>query len=102
MTANSPAMTRGMVLLFAFCCGAIVANLYYAQPIIELIAPDVGLSSTVASLIVSLTQIGYALGLFFLVPLGDLLENRRLMILTTLVAIASLLGAAFIEQPNLF
>lgn len=55
-----------------------------------------------ASLIVSLTQIGYALGLFFLVPLGDLLENRKLMILTTVVAIASLLGAAFTEQPNLF
>ncbi|MFW0759191.1 MFS transporter [Pseudomonas sp. H11T01] len=95
-------MTRGMVLLFAFCCGAIVANIYYAQPIIELIAPDIGLSSTMASLIVSLTQIGYALGLFFLVPLGDLLENRRLMIITTVIAIASLLGAAFIDQPNAF
>ena len=98
----SATMTRGMVLLFAFCCGAIVANIYYAQPIIELIAPDLGLSSALASLIVSLTQIGYALGLFFLVPLGDLLENRRLMICTTLVAIASLLGAAFIQQPNAF
>nr|BFE95131.1 hypothetical protein GCM10020185_56670 [Pseudomonas brassicacearum subsp. brassicacearum] len=70
MSAHSPTspgspLTRGMVLLFAFCCGAIVANIYYAQPIIELIAPDVGLSSTMASLIVSLTQIGYALGLFF-------------------------------------
>ena len=86
-------MTRGMVLLFAFCCGAIVANIYYAQPIIGLIAPDIGLTNTMASLIVSLTQIGYALGLFFLVPLGDMLENRRLMIITTLVAIASLLGS---------
>ncbi|SFX89922.1 MULTISPECIES: MFS transporter [unclassified Pseudomonas] len=95
-------MTRGMVLLFAFCCGAIVANIYYSQPIIELIAPDIGLTSTMASLIVSLTQIGYALGLFFLVPLGDLLENRRLMTLTSLVAIASLLGAAFTDQPNVF
>ncbi|WP_431034556.1 MFS transporter [Pseudomonas yamanorum] len=95
-------MTRGMVMLFAFCCGAIVANIYYAQPIIELIAPDIGLTPAMASLIVSLTQIGYALGLFFLVPLGDLLENRRLMIITTVVAIASLLGAAFTEQPNLF
>ncbi|KPB29920.1 Major facilitator transporter [Pseudomonas syringae pv. syringae] len=91
-----------MVMLFAFCCGAIVANIYYAQPIIELIAPDIGLSSTAASLIVSLTQIGYALGLFFLVPLGDLLENRRLMLVTTVVAILSLLGAAFAEQPNVF
>lgn len=95
-------MTRGMVMLFAFCCGAIVANIYYAQPIIELIAPDIGLTPAMASLIVSLTQIGYALGLFFLVPLGDLLENRKLMIATTVVAIASLLGAAFTEQPNLF
>lgn len=107
MTATSKAphpgtMTRGMVMLFAFCCGAIVANLYYTQPIIEMIAPDIGLTPAMASLIVSLTQIGYALGLFFLVPLGDLLENRKLMISTTVVSIASLLGAAFIEQPNLF
>ncbi len=102
LPASNVTMTRGMVLLFAFCCGAIVANIYYAQPIIELIAPDLGLSSSLASLIVSLTQIGYALGLFFLVPLGDLLENRRLMIITTLVAIASLLGAAYTQQPNAF
>ncbi|NAO26614.1 MFS transporter [Pseudomonas syringae pv. dysoxyli] len=101
-THNAVAMTPAMVMLFAFCCGAIVANIYYAQPIIELIAPDIGLSSTAASLIVSLTQIGYALGLFFLVPLGDLLENRRLMLVTTVVAILSLLGAAFAEQPNVF
>ncbi|WP_323166797.1 MFS transporter, partial [Pseudomonas bubulae] len=67
-----------------------------------LIAPDIGLTPAMASLIVSLTQIGYALGLFFLVPLGDLLENRKLMIATTVVAIASLLGAAVTEQPNLF
>ncbi|MGK9414684.1 MFS transporter [Pseudomonas cedrina] len=95
-------MTRGMVALFAFCCGAIVANIYYAQPIIEMIAPDIGLTPAMASLIVSLTQIGYALGLFFLVPLGDLLENRKLMIATTVLAIASLWGAAVTEQPNLF
>ena len=84
MTPNAPAadrnggtvkLTQGMIALFAFCCGAIVANLYYAQPITELIAPDIHMSSGTASLIVSLTQIGYAFGLFFLVPLGDLLEN---------------------------
>jgi predicted MFS family arabinose efflux permease len=95
-------MTKGLAMLFAFCCGAIVANIYYAQPIIGLIAPDIGLSSTLASLIVSLTQIGYAVGLFFLVPLGDLLENRKLMMATTAVAILSLLSAAFAETPNLF
>lgn len=91
-----------MVLLFAFCCGTIVANIYYAQPIIELIAPDIGISTHSASLIVSLTQIGYAVGLFFLVPLGDLLENRKLTIATVLIAAASLLGAAFVTHAASF
>ncbi|AXF16473.1 MFS transporter [Paraburkholderia caledonica] len=95
-------LTQSLIALFAFCCGAIVANLYYAQPITELIAPDIHMSSNTASLIVSLTQIGYALGLFFLVPLGDLLENRKLMITTALVSIASLSAAAFAHQPGWF
>lgn len=95
-------LTRGLVLLFAFCCGAIVANIYYAQPIVELIAPDVGLSAHSASLIVSLTQVGYALGLLFLVPLADLLENRKLMIGTAIVATASLFAAGLSEHANGF
>ncbi len=102
MSSTSLTMTRGMVLLFAFCCGVIVANIYYSQPIIELIAPDIGISATAASLIVSLTQIGYALGMLFLVPLADLVENRRLMIITALVSVASLLAAAFTTQPHAF
>lgn len=95
-------LSRGMVIFFAFCCGAIVANIYYAQPIIELIASDIGMSSAVASLIVSLTQIGYALGLFFLVPLTDLVESRRLMMFTAVVSIASLTAAAMVHQVNVF
>lgn len=94
------AISRGLVLLFAICCGAIVANIHYAQPIIELIAPDVGISTHGASLIVSLTQVGYALGLFFLVPLADLLENRRLMIATIGVTFASLVGMALTHAPG--
>jgi predicted MFS family arabinose efflux permease len=95
-------LTRGLIALFAFCCGAIVANLYYAQPITELIAPELHMAGGTASLIVSLTQIGYALGLFFIVPLGDLLENRKLMIATALVSIASLTAAAFTHTPGWF
>ncbi|UZE31670.1 MFS transporter [Pseudomonas asplenii] len=98
----APVMTRALVMLFAFCCGAIVANIYYAQPIIELIAPDLGISTHSASLIVSLTQIGYALGLFFLVPLGDLLENRKLMLATVLVSTISLVAAGLSRQPGVF
>lgn len=102
LTSESSALPQALVLLFALCCGAIVANLYYAQPIIELIAPDVGLSAERASLIVSLTQIGYALGLLFLVPLADLLGSRRLMLITTAAALLCLLAAAFAHQPDLF
>ncbi len=95
-------LTQALILLFAFSCGAIVSNLYYAQPITELIAPGLHMSSGTASLIVSLTQIGYAFGLFFIVPLGDLLENRKLMIVTAVVSIASLAAAAVVRTPGLF
>ncbi|MBT2339848.1 MULTISPECIES: MFS transporter [Pseudomonas] len=91
-----------MVAFLAFCCGAVVANLYYAQPIVELIAPQIGLSSANASLIVSLTQFGYALGLLFLVPLADLLENRRLVVGFTLAAGVSLLCAGMAQTPSMF
>ncbi|AOI39973.1 MFS transporter [Burkholderia oklahomensis] len=97
-----PRMARSLILLFAFSCGAIVANLYYAQPIIALIAPDLHMSAGMASLIVSLTQIGYAAGLFFLVPLGDLVENKKLMAVTALMSIASLALAAGVREPGVF
>lgn len=86
----SPSISSSLVTLLAFCCGAIVANLYYAQPLIGLIAPDLGLSPKTASLIVSLTQAGYAVGLLLLVPLADIFENRRLVIATVLLACVGL------------
>ncbi|WP_207005217.1 MFS transporter [Trinickia mobilis] len=99
---HSAQLTQGLIALFAFSCGAIAANLYYAQPITELIAPALRMSAGTASLIVSLTQIGYALGLFFIVPLGDLLENRKLMIATAIVSIASLAGASVMHSSGWF
>ncbi|CAM2159939.1 MFS transporter [Paraburkholderia tropica] len=101
-TPHAVHLAQGLIALFAFSCGAIVANLYYAQPIIELIAPSLHMTGGAASLIVSLTQIGYALGLFFIVPLGDLLENRRLMIVTALVSIASLIAASLAQSAGVF
>lgn len=95
-------MSGVLVALFALCAGVLVANLYYAQPIIELIAPAVGLSAQSASVIVSLTQIGYAVGLFFLVPLADLHENRRLLTISGVAAAISLVGAATASHPSMF
>jgi predicted MFS family arabinose efflux permease len=86
----------------AFACGAMVANLYYAQTLIDEVGPEIGLSKSLAGTIVSLTQLGYGLGLFLLVPLGDLFENRRLALLTTAGTFLGTLGIAFSRGPASF
>lgn len=91
-----------MMFLLAAACGLIVANLYYAQTLVGPIRSSTGLSSTAAGLIVTLTQVGYVVGLLFIVPLSDILENRRLMATALLVAVAALLGAAFAPNGPLF
>lgn len=68
-----------MTLLLATACGLIVANLYYAQPLIGPIGHALGLSPQAAGLIVTLIQAGYGAGLLLIVPLGDIIENRRLI-----------------------
>ena len=78
----------------AACTGLIVANIYYCQPLIVLIAKEWGLRESLAGRVTYLTQIGYALGLLFLVPLGDILERRKQILITTAVAIMALLLAA--------
>jgi predicted MFS family arabinose efflux permease len=98
----APGVSPALVGLFALACGIIVGNLYYAQPIIDLIAPDIGLSDHTASLIVSLTQIGYVLGMLFVAPLGDILENKRLIIGMTMMALISLLLSAVATNGGVF
>jgi len=90
-------LSKGMVLLLATSAGIIVANLYYAQPLVGPIGAALGLPPAAAGLIVTLTQIGYTLGLLFIVPLGDLLENRRLIVgglVATGAALALAAGAS--------
>ncbi|MBZ9939037.1 MFS transporter [Mesorhizobium sp. BR1-1-16] len=92
--APQPTITPALTFLLAFSCGAIAANLYYAQPLIALIGPDVGLSPHVASLVVTLTQIGYGFGLVLLVPLGDIVENKRLITIAVAVTAVALVLTA--------
>lgn len=68
-----------LVQLMAMACGLAVANIYYAQPLLDLLTRSFGIASSTASLIVTVTQIGYAAGLVFIVPLGDQLDRRRLI-----------------------
>ena len=92
-------MSRRMVLLFAVACGLSVANLYYAQPILDTIARSFGASPSTAGLVVTLSQVGYALGLALLVPLGDLLNRRRLIPVVLLVTAVG--GGAAAIAPSI-
>jgi predicted MFS family arabinose efflux permease len=83
-----------LVLLLAVGCGASVANLYYAQPLLSTLAHAFGVSTATAGLLITITQIGYVLGLAFLAPLGDLRERRRLICTTLLVTGLGLAAAA--------
>jgi predicted MFS family arabinose efflux permease len=89
-------------LLLAVACGIIVANLYYAQPLIGPISSDLNLAPEVAGVIVTLTQIGYVLGLLFLVPLGDRLENRKLVVGVLMLTAGALAVTAFARSTPVF
>ncbi len=87
-------MSGGLVLLFAVACGLAVANLYYAQPILDNIARTFGAGTATAGLVVTLSQIGYAVGLALLVPLGDILNRRRLLPLVLVATAVGLIASA--------
>src|SRR3954464_2502853 len=72
-------MSGRLVALLAVACGATVANLYYAQPLLDTIAGELDVSSGTAGLLVTATQAGYVAGLLFIVPLGDLWQRRTLV-----------------------
>ena len=97
----SDAASTRLVALIAAASAVLVANLYYAQPLIASIAPQVGIPADVAGLMVSVTQIGYGVGLFFLVPLADMVENKALVLGALAVAAAALvlLGSSHSAAP---
>ncbi len=78
----------------AIATGLIVANLYYCQPLIILIAKEFAIPEDQAGTITYLTQAGYAIGMFFMVPLGDKLERKKQIQITTLAAVVALIIAA--------
>ncbi|WP_326733413.1 MFS transporter [Streptomyces sp. NBC_01022] len=84
MTTKRPGtdggLSRGLLLLMSVATGLAVAGNYFAQPLLDLIGRELGLGPTSAALMVTVAQGGYALGLILLVPLGDLMERRRLAV----------------------
>lgn len=87
-------LTKPIILLMAVICGVTVANLYYSQPLLMQIANTFHVSQASVGIVGTLTQIGYAFGLFFFVPLGDIKERRSLiMMMMGLIAIALVIVA---------
>lgn len=83
---------RSMIVLMAVLAGLTVANLYYNQPLLEIMARDLGTTVLQANLITVVTQVGYALGLFFIIPMADLYSSRKIVIASMVVAAVSALS----------
>ncbi|WP_216859192.1 MFS transporter [Hymenobacter citatus] len=91
---TQPPIAPALVWLMAITCGLVVANLYYNQPLLVEISDTFGITEGRASLVATATQVGYTLGLLFMVPLGDKLEQKKLIILQLLGAAACLVVVA--------
>ena len=93
------ALSRWNIMIMALCTGLIVANIYYSQPLLVLMSNEFGVSESNAGQVTFFTQVGYALGLLFCVPLGDKLERKWQIVVMTLAAVVALVAAA--ESVNI-
>lgn len=98
-TATGKRLDRRLVLVMATATGLSVANNYFAQPLLPVIRSDLGMSAGVAGLVVTIAQLGYAAGLLLVLPLGDLLERRRLTTAMSVVLAVALAGFAAAPDP---
>ena len=91
---NTVKMTKFLAILFAICSGLAIGNLYWAQPLLVQIMNGFGLPAANGGLLVTATQIGYALGIFFIVPLGDFVRRKRLISIVMALTIITLISCA--------
>jgi predicted MFS family arabinose efflux permease len=95
-------LSPAAILLIACACGVIVANLYYAQTLIDVIGPEIGMSTGLAGLITTLTQLGYGVGLFLAVPVADLIENRAIILTSIAATSIGCIAIALSSSPATF
>jgi predicted MFS family arabinose efflux permease len=84
--------------LFSITCALAVANVYFAQPLLDSMAQSLGVASSMIGVVVTATQVGYALGLLFIVPLGDLVNRKRLMLTQVLLSAVALAAVGAAQQ----
>ena len=90
-----------LVLLLAVCCGVSVANVYYAQPLLDALALDFGIPPMAVGGVVTATQVGCALALLFVVALGDLVHRKRLLCTQLALLALALIGVAWAPTAGL-
>ncbi|MGX1906857.1 MFS transporter [Enterobacter asburiae] len=93
-------MPRSMVWLFATASGLSVANVYYAQPLLDALANDFGISHAAVGGVVTATQIGCALALLLVVPLGDKVDRRRLMTVQLIALVVALVSVSMAQSSS--
>lgn len=99
-TSRAPTtMPRAMVMLFACASGLSVANVYYAQPLLDALAAEFSISQAAVGGVITATQVGCGLALLLLVPLGDRMDRRRLMLLQLAALVLALIGVAIAATP---
>lgn len=84
----------------AIVAGISVANLYYNQPLLNIMRHELGVSEFKSNLIATITQVGYAIGLLFIVPLGDLFQRKKIILINFILLIFSLIAIAI--APNIY
>ncbi|MBO7211467.1 MAG: MFS transporter [Methanobrevibacter sp.] len=87
-------MTTFLAGLFAICSGLAIGNLYWAQPLLVQITNGFGLSAASGGLLITATQIGYAIGILFIVPLGDFVRRKRLISIVMALSVIALISCA--------
>ncbi|NHB88678.1 MFS transporter [Photorhabdus tasmaniensis] len=91
-------LSPALIALMAIATGLVVASNYYAQPLLDTIALQFNLTASEAGFIVTSAQLSYAVGLIFLVPLGDMFERRSLIVSMTILAAIGLLITAMSQN----
>lgn len=91
-------LTRPVTVLFSFSCGLAVATIYFSQPLLDTIGAQFSMPTAQVGIVLTLTQIGYAIGLLLIVPLGDIVDQRRLIVGQTVLLGVALLATAI--SPN--
>ena len=95
---RSPGLSPALTLLLSITCALTVANVYFAQPLLDSMALSLGVASSMIGVVVTATQVGYALGLLFIVPLGDLINRKRLILTQVLLSAAALAAVGAAQQ----